>query len=89
MISITKAFGLHCNTHIVYNDDSSVKLTGDDCTEMSLYGPIVWSYDILWLGGASDPRARGPGLDTSSGHILSFLLPLIRIKKDSCQLLAT
>ena len=27
---------------------------------------------------ASDPRARGPGFDTRSGQILSFLLPLIQ-----------
>ena len=33
---------------------------------------------------ASDSRARGPGFDTWSGHILSFLLPL----KGSYQLLA-
>ena len=29
------------------------------------------------VGSASDSRARGPGFDTRSGHILSFLLPLI------------
>ena len=27
---------------------------------------------------ASDSKARGPGFDTRSGHILSFLLPLIQ-----------
>ena len=27
---------------------------------------------------ASDSRGRGPGFDTQSGHILSFLLPLIQ-----------
>ena len=30
------------------------------------------------VGSASDARARGLGLDTRSGHILSFLLPLIQ-----------
>ena len=29
------------------------------------------------VGSASDSRARGHGFDTRSGHILSFLLPLI------------
>ena len=36
------------------------------------------------VGSASDSKARGPGFDTRSDHILSFLLPLIL----SCQLLA-
>ena len=30
------------------------------------------------VGSASDARAKGPGFDTQSGHILSFLLPLIQ-----------
>ena len=30
------------------------------------------------VGSASDSRARGPGFDIRSGHILSFLLPLIQ-----------
>ena len=30
------------------------------------------------VGSTSDSRARGPGLDTRSGHIFSFLLPLIQ-----------
>ena len=30
------------------------------------------------VGSASDSRARGPGFDSRSGHILSFLLPLIQ-----------
>ena len=30
------------------------------------------------VGSASDSRGRGPGFDTQSGHILSFLLPLIQ-----------
>ena len=30
------------------------------------------------VGSASDPRARGPGFDTRSDHIFSFLLPPIR-----------
>ena len=30
------------------------------------------------VGRASDSRARGPGFDTWSDHILSFLLPLIQ-----------
>ena len=30
------------------------------------------------FGSASDSRARGPGLKTRSGHILSFLLQLIQ-----------
>ena len=30
------------------------------------------------VGSASDTRSRGPGFDTRSGHILSFLLPLIQ-----------
>ena len=30
------------------------------------------------VGGTSDSRAKGPGLDTRSGHILSFLLLLIQ-----------
>ena len=33
---------------------------------------------VAGSGSASDSRARGPGFDTRSGHILSFLLPLIR-----------
>ena len=33
-------------------------------------------------GSASDSRARGPGFDSRSSHIISFLLP------GSCQLLA-
>ena len=45
---------------------------------------MVCSY-MMWLaeprsavGSASDSRARGPGFDTRSGHILSFLLPLVQ-----------
>ena len=30
------------------------------------------------VGSTSDSRARGPGFDTRSGQILSFLLPLIQ-----------
>ena len=30
------------------------------------------------VGSASDSRVRGLGFDTQSGHILSFLLPLIQ-----------
>ena len=30
------------------------------------------------VGSASDSRARGSGFNTRSGHILSFLLPLIQ-----------
>ena len=30
------------------------------------------------VGSASDSRAKGPGFDTRSEHILSFLLPLIQ-----------
>ena len=30
------------------------------------------------VGSASDLRARGPGFDTRSGHILSFALLLIQ-----------
>ena len=30
------------------------------------------------VGKASYSRARGPGFDTRSSHILSFLLPLIQ-----------
>ena len=30
------------------------------------------------VGRASDSGARGPGFDTRSSHILSFLLPLIQ-----------
>ena len=30
------------------------------------------------VGSASESRAKGPGFDTESGHILSFLLPLIQ-----------
>ena len=30
------------------------------------------------VGRTSDSRARGPGFDTRSGHILSYLLPLIQ-----------
>ena len=109
MVNITKEFGIYCNILIFYNDDSSMKLTRDDCAEMSLYDHIIWSYDITWpgrvassvarltqepwrrsvAGSATDSRARGPRLDTRSGHILSFLLPLIHIKKGSCHLLAT
>ena len=46
-----------------------------------------YQYDIVLLLHAvplgtvsivSDLRARGPGFDTRSGHILSFLLPLIQ-----------
>ena len=38
------------------------------------------------IGRAPDSYVRGPGFDTRSGNILSFLLPLF--KKGSCQLLA-
>ena len=30
------------------------------------------------VSSGSDSRARNPGFDTLSGHILSFLLPLIQ-----------
>ena len=30
------------------------------------------------VGSASDSKGRGPGFDSQSGHILSFLLPLIQ-----------
>ena len=30
------------------------------------------------VGRAHDSKVRGPGFDTRSGHILSFLLPLIQ-----------
>ena len=35
----------------------------------------VW---VSAVGSASDSRARGPEFDTRSGHILSFLFPLIQ-----------
>ena len=30
------------------------------------------------IGGAPDSQVRGPGFDTRSGNILSFLLPLFQ-----------
>ena len=30
------------------------------------------------IGRATDSKVRGPGFDTRSGHILSFLLPLFQ-----------
>ena len=38
------------------------------------------------VGKAPDSQVRGPGFDTRSVHILSFLLPLIQ--EGICQLLA-
>ena len=52
----------------------------------SFYQLMMLAWPRSAVGGASDSRARGPVLDTRSGHILSFLLPLI--KKGRCQLLA-
>ena len=43
---------------------------------LSLYDrPTILFY--LWAGHTSDSGARGPWFNTLSGHILSFLLPLI------------
>ena len=46
---------------------------------------FVWIRGCFWnagprsaVGSASASRARGPGLDTRSGNILSFLLPLVQ-----------
>ena len=33
---------------------------------------------VVPVGSASDSRARGPGLETQSNHILSFPFPLIQ-----------
>ena len=41
---------------------------------MGLYW--IWSVQLAGPRSASDTRARGPGFDTRSGHILSFFLPL-------------
>ena len=43
-----------------------------DTTAITLAGPCSA------VGRAFDSRARGPGFDTRSGHILSFLLRLIQ-----------
>ena len=36
------------------------------------------------VGSVSDSRARGPRFDSQSGHIFSFLLPLIQEGHISC-----
>ena len=48
-------------------------------------GEAILSFSLLPFAGprsavgrASDSYVRGPGFDTRSGHILSFLLPLIQ-----------
>ena len=54
---------------------------------MMIPGTPVWQQKVICgyiagphraVGRASDSRARGPGFDTWSGHILSFLRPLIQ-----------
>ena len=40
--------------------------------------PLLSAGPRCAVGSASDSRARGLGFDTRSGHILSFLLPLIQ-----------
>ena len=39
---------------------------------------FIWTGPRSAVGSASASRARGPGFDTRSGHVLSFLLPLIQ-----------
>ena len=42
-------------------------------------GPLIFvAGPRCAVGIASDSLASGPGFDTRSGHILSFLLPLIQ-----------
>ena len=45
---------------------------------MSIHFLFVVVYTVAGSCSASDSRARGPGFDTRSGHILSFLLSLIQ-----------
>ena len=40
--------------------------------------PFIFSGPRSAIGRASDPYVRGPGFDTRSGNILSFLLPLFQ-----------
>ena len=50
---------------------TEVEITRVDCTFLPFPSRSA-------IGGASHSRARGPGFDTRSGHILSFLFPLIQ-----------
>ena len=43
-----------------------------------VYSSTVIAGSRSTVGSASDSRARWPGFDTQSSHILSFLLPLIQ-----------
>ena len=51
--------------------------------EMSQKTMKLLMNDLAWpcraAGSASDSRARGPGFNTWSGHILPFLFPLIQV----------
>ena len=58
------------------------------CFMQLLENLVLWNFHVSCcfyvagprsaVGSTSDPKARGPGFDTRSGHILPFLLPLIQ-----------
>ena len=47
--------------------------------KQSKLSPLLWEAGrCSAVGSASESTARGPGFDTRSGHVLPFLLPLIK-----------
>ena len=52
-----------------------------DPRDMLLAVPIGLAGPRSAVGSASDSKARGPEFDTWSGHLISFLLPLIQERK--------
>ena len=48
------------------------------CLPIQLLQATSCRLGLSAVGRAPDSQVRGPGFDTRSGHILSFLLPLIQ-----------
>ena len=69
----------HALKHVSYGMSSS-KFSHVISSNMFSHGmPIsMFSHDMFTVGRAPDSKVRGPGFHTRSGHILSFLLPLIQ-----------
>ena len=49
-----------------------------DIAALALIISFIYAGPRSAVGKAPDSYVRGPGFDTRSGHILSFLLPLIQ-----------
>ena len=63
-----------------YENDRNISFTFDP-RDMMLAVQIGLAGPRSAVGSASDSKARGPGFDTRSDHLISFLLPLIQEQK--------